>query len=83
MNELYGRHISEENMCPNKYLYISHVSPDKFCLATPITISEVVKHNIQYQVVYVPHDAIGIHLPTSNNALFSIPIKHVVTSNEW
>ena len=83
VNEVYGSNISEENMCPDKHLYISHVSPDKFCLATPMTISDVVKHNIQYQVVYVPHDAIGKHLPTSTNALFSIPIKHVVKSNEW
>ena len=83
VNELYGSDIGEENMCPDEYLYISHVSPDKFCLATPITISEVVKHNIQYQVVYVPHDVIGIHLETTNNELFSIPIKHVVTNNEW
>ena len=83
VNKVYGSHIGEENMCPDKYLYISHVSPDKFCLATPITISEVVKHNIQYQAVYLPHDVIGFYLPNSNNALFSIPIKHVVTNNEW
>ena len=70
-------------MCPDQYLYISHVSPENFCLATPITVSDVVNQNIQYQVVYVPHDVIGIHLATYNNALFSIPIKHVVTNNEW
>ena len=83
VNEVYRTHNGEENMCCDKYLYISHVSPDKFCLATPITISDVVNQNIQYQVVYVPHDVIGIHTATYNNALFSIPVKHVVTNNEW
>ena len=83
VNKVYGSHIGDENMCHDKYLYISHVSPDKFILAKPINISEVVNNYIQYQVVYVPHDVIGLHQTTSSNALFSIPINHVVTNNEW
>ena len=83
VNEVYRTHNGEDDMCPDQYLYISHVSPDKCCLATPITVSDLVNQNIQYEVVYVPHDVIGINVATYNNALFSLPTKHVVTNNEW
>ena len=76
-------HDADIYTCLDEYLYISHVSPDKFHLPTQISISDVVEQSIPYQVVYIPHDVLGTKLETCNDALFSIPIKHQVIESQW
>ena len=40
VNEVFRTHNGEANICCDKYLYISHVSSNKFCLATQQNLLE-------------------------------------------